>query len=101
MVVVRIFNDNQCNLGFIQETGVFDLDLLTMTAPVLRSILKQSKMIHNHGVDVRLELQWIPGHNHLIKPHALADNIAAAARRSQRALTTNSRDTGSTGRRGP
>jgi hypothetical protein len=45
-------------------------------------------MIHKHGVDVRLELHWIPGHKHAIKPHALADNLAAAARRSQRALTT-------------
>lgn len=87
-VVVRIFNDNQRNLGFIQGTEVFDVGLFTMAAPVLRSILQQSKTIHQHGVDVRLELHWMPGHKHKIKPHALADKLASAARRSRRALTT-------------
>ncbi|KAH6844561.1 hypothetical protein B0I37DRAFT_432945 [Chaetomium sp. MPI-CAGE-AT-0009] len=78
-VVVRIFNDNQRNLEFLQGAGVLDLGLVTMAAPVLRSILLQSESIHKLGIDVRLELHWIPGHKHSIKPHALADKLAEEA----------------------
>ncbi|KAH6649297.1 hypothetical protein F5144DRAFT_475921, partial [Chaetomium tenue] len=62
-VVVRIFNDNRNNLEFLQGTRSVSASFYTTAAPVLRSILQQSKSLHHHGVDVRLELHWIPGHH--------------------------------------
>lgn len=100
-VVVRIFNDNRSNLGFLQGTRSISASLFATAAPVLRSIVQQSHAIHHHSVDVRLEPHWIPGHHRTVKPHALADQLARAARNRGGRSPQYLRDTGSARRKGP
>ncbi|KAG7284537.1 hypothetical protein NEMBOFW57_010913 [Staphylotrichum longicolle] len=86
-VIVRIFNDNRDNLWYLQGEGWLHPGLIALADPVLKAIAAQSRLINTFGVDVKLELVWIPGHHHDIRPHKTADHLAYLARRLDRSYT--------------
>jgi hypothetical protein len=87
-VTVRIFNDNKHNLEYLQGRRSFGTGLMTMVKPVVDLIATQTSVLHQLGVLVRLELHWIPGHDHDVKPHVEADSCSRKARLRRRGYST-------------
>jgi hypothetical protein len=88
-VIVRVFNDNMHNLEYLWGSRkALHPGLLVMAEPVLKMIATQSLAIKKLGMDVSLELRWIPGHRHKVQPHISADWLAGQARRLGRSYST-------------
>jgi hypothetical protein len=87
-ITLRIFNDNMFNLEYLQGRRAFDAGVMVLVKPVIDLIAMQSRVIHQQGVMINLELHWIPGHGHTVQPHVDADHYSRLARRRGRAYST-------------
>ncbi len=87
-VVIRIFNDNKYNLEYLNEVRYLDPWITTLARPAIDMIATQSEALHTFPARVQLELHWIPGHEHSVHPHALADQMAREAREKKMSFST-------------
>ena len=58
-----------------------------LAKPLLDFISMQSWALAKIGLDVALELHWIPGHNYHIIPHQWADELSREAQRKGRSFS--------------
>lgn len=87
-IVVRIFNDNMFNLMYLDGKRRLDEDLMELAEPVLKLIATQSWALRNMRPGIQLELHWIPGHQHDVWPHVLADQLSRDARSKRRSYSS-------------
>jgi hypothetical protein len=86
-IVVRIFNNNKYNLQYLKGSKEPENGFGVLAKPLLDFISMQSWALMKMGIDVELELHWIPGHHHHITPHQWADELSREAQRKGRSVS--------------